>query len=162
SSNGIFLERSKSTISEKGLKGSSAKLFPPYSIMMTSRATIGAVGINSSAGCTNQGFITCLPNDRIPYTFLYHWIVSNKETFELLASGSTFLEITKGTFKKINILLPKKDILNRFHIIVNPIFKQIENLLQKNTQLNEIRDRLLPRLISGKLKLKIAEEVQCL
>lgn len=161
-SSGIFLDKSKSTISEEGLKGSSAKLFPPYTVMMTSRATIGAVGINSCVGCTNQGFITCLPNDRIPYTFLYHWINANKETFEMLASGSTFLEITKGTFKKINILLPEKGLLRQFHKQVDPIFKQIENLQQQNTELRQIRDRLLPRLISGKLKVKIAEETPCL
>ncbi|MBK7694756.1 MAG: restriction endonuclease subunit S [Saprospiraceae bacterium] len=54
---GIFLSESSNKISEKGLKESSAKLFPAYSIMMTSRATIGAVGINTTPGCTNQGLL---------------------------------------------------------------------------------------------------------
>ncbi len=156
--NGIFLETSNTKITNIGLKNSSAKSFPPYSIMMTSRATIGAVGINSTAGCTNQGFITCIPNDRLPYTFLYHWILLNKETFESMASGSTFLEITKGTFKKIDILVPDTTITTRFHKVAKPLFKQIENLQQQNIQLRQIRDRLLPRLISGKLKIKPAEE----
>ncbi len=149
---GIFLPESSSKISEKGLKESSAKLFPAYSIMMTSRATIGAVGINTTPGSTNQGFITCLPNKNMPYTFLYFWILLNKEVFEMLGTGSTFLEITKGTFRKIKMLLPKLEMLHRFHKMSEPMFQQIEILQQQNTQLRQIRDRLLPRLISGKLR----------
>jgi len=122
--------------------------------MMTSRATIGAVGINTMPGCTNQGFITCLPNKNIPYTFLYFWILMNKEIFEMLGTGSTFLEITKGTFKKIKMLLPKSEVLNQYHKVAEPMFQQIEILQQQNTQLRQIRDRLLPRLISGKLEVK--------
>jgi type I restriction enzyme, S subunit len=155
-SKGIFLSESSHKITKKGLKESSATMFPPYSIMMTSRATIGAIGINTSAACTNQGFITCIPNEKIPYTFLYYWIKSNKEIFEMLATGSTFLEITKGTFKKVNILIPKDEVINKYHQIVQSIFQQIENLQAQNTQLRHLRDRLLPRLVSGKLAIKAA------
>ncbi len=70
----------------------------------------------------------------------------------MFASGSTFLEITKGSFKKIPILIPEKDIINKYHKIVDPLFNQISILQQQNTQLRQIRDRLLPRLISGKLQ----------
>lgn len=157
-SSSIFLKESSNKISETGLKQSSAKIFPPYSIMMTSRATIGAVGINTTTGCTNQGFITCLPNELLPYTFLYYWISFNKETFEMLASGSTFLEITKGTFKKIKIIVPKIEIVANYHEITRPIFNQIENLSQQITELRQIRDRLLPRLISGILQIKEPEQ----
>ncbi len=153
-SKGMFLIASSHKISEKGLKESSAKIFPAYSIMLTSRATIGAIGINTCPGCTNQGFITCLPNEILPYTFIYFWAYFNKEIFESLATGSTFLEITKGVFKKINILIPEEKVVSKFHSIVNPIFNQIENLQQQNDQLRQIRDRLLPRLISGKLEVK--------
>ena len=157
SSTGIFLHESGNKITEKGLKESSSKLFPAHSIMMTSRATIGAVGINTTSACTNQGFITCLPNEQIPYTFLYCWIIFNKEIFEMLGTGSTFLEITKGTFKQINMLVPIKNLIQKFHEMVNPMFNQVENLQQQNTELRQIRDRLLPRLISGKLAVKEQE-----
>jgi type I restriction enzyme, S subunit len=148
---GIFLSEAQNKITQTGLSKSSAKLFPAYSIMMTSRATIGAVGINTTPGCTNQGFITCLPNEDIPFTFLYYWISFNKEMFEMFASGSTFLEITKGTFKKLNILVPHQEIVKQFHQICEPIFKEIEILQRQNGYLRELRDKLLPRLISGRL-----------
>jgi type I restriction enzyme S subunit len=50
--------------------------------MMTSRATIGAIGINLTPACTNQGFITCIPNEAYPLAYLYHWLKLGKPHFE--------------------------------------------------------------------------------
>jgi len=57
---GMFLAASGEQCTDEGLRNCSSTLFPPYSVMMTSRATIGAIGINLTPACTNQGFITCL------------------------------------------------------------------------------------------------------
>ena len=149
--NGIFLPESSDKCTDEGLNNSSAKLFPANSIMMTSRATIGAVGINTTAACTNQGFITCIPNDDFPLTFLYHWLKLSKPYFEMLSTGATFAELTKGTFKKIKILKPEKHLVGQFEEKVRPMFSQMESLLQEVTLLKKSRDMLLPRLISGKL-----------
>ena len=148
---GIFLERSSDRCTEEGVARSSAKMFPPYSVMMTSRATIGAIGINLTPACTNQGFITCIPNSRYPLPLLYYWLKLTKPHFELLAGGATFAELTKGTFKKIEILTPPEPIVAEFARIESPIFRAIETHLGENAKLVETRDRLLPRLISGKL-----------
>lgn len=148
----MFSFESKQKITETGLKESSARLFPPYSIMMTSRATIGEISINTTLACTNQGFITCIPNNKLPVWYLVFWLKSNKQTFLQLANGATFLEITKGKFKKIPILIPpKKDIIDKYCFMQEPIMKQIEKILRNNTILEISRDRLLSRLMSGKI-----------
>ncbi len=152
--NGIFLPESIDKCTEEGLNNSSARMFPAYSVMMTSRATIGAVGVNTTPACTNQGFITCIPNENYPLTFLYHWLKLNKSYFEILATGSTFAELTKGTFKKIKILKPKKELVEQYESKVHPMFKEMEFLLQKVDLLKKSRDLLLPRLISGKLSVE--------
>jgi type I restriction enzyme, S subunit len=149
---GMFLERSKEQCSEEGLEGCSARLFPSHSVMVTSRATIGAIGINLTPACTNQGFISCIPNGRYPLTFLYHWLKLAKPHFELLAGGSTFPELTKGTFKRLQVLTPPAPLVASFDRIVSPQFQAIETLLKANERLKAARDALLPRLISGKLK----------
>jgi type I restriction enzyme, S subunit len=154
SAKGIFLKHSGSQCTEEGLSNSSARLFPPYSIMITSRATIGAIGINTTPACTNQAFITCIPNERYPLAFLYHWLKMAKPYFEVLSSGATFAELTKGTFKRINILTPSKNVILEFDRIVRPFFKEIETLLNENECLNNLRDLLLPKLISGKLSVE--------
>jgi type I restriction enzyme, S subunit len=149
---GVFMETSSEQCTEEGLESCSANLFPAYSIMMTSRATIGAIGINLAPACTNQGFITCIPNDRYPLSYLYHWLKLAKPHFESLSGGATFAELTKGTFKRIRILTPPKAIVEAFDQRVAPMFKQMELLIRANSRLKATRDALLPRLISGKLK----------
>ncbi|MCU0392273.1 MAG: restriction endonuclease subunit S [Thermoflexibacter sp.] len=148
---GIFLESSKNQITQSGLKNSSARLFPPLCVMMTSRATIGEVGINTTQACTNQGFIVCIPNQNIAYPFIYFWIKQNKDFIISLSTGATFGEMTKSTFKKLQILLPNQEVMDNFDKIIIPLFNQIKNLQAQNQSLRQTRDRLLPRLMSGAL-----------
>jgi type I restriction enzyme S subunit len=97
-SKSIFLNDSAKHITEVGLKNSSAKLFPEKSVMMTSRATIGAIGINMTKACTNQGFITCIPNDHFPFQYIFQWIKNNRDLIESYSTGATFKEIARGVF----------------------------------------------------------------
>ena len=157
SSDGIMISNSGVKCTNEGLNNSSAKMFPSYSVMMTSRATIGAIGINTNPACTNQGFITCIPNKTYPLSYLYHWLKINKPYFEILATGATFAELTKGTFKKISILTPPKGITNQFVRLISPFFKSIEARLSKTNTLKQTRDRLLSRLISGQLSVEELE-----
>ncbi|MEB3249872.1 MAG: restriction endonuclease subunit S [Merismopediaceae bacterium] len=153
-SNSIFLSESGMKCNQEGLANSSAKIFPAYSIMMTSRATIGAIGINTMPACTNQGFISCIPNEQYPITYLYHWLKLSKSHFELISSGATFPELSKGVFQKLKILKPNQYVLDEFNKITIPIFKQIESLSISNNNLEKTKNALLPRLISGKLSVE--------
>ena len=58
------------------------------------------------------------------------------------------------------ILIPKNDLLNQFDKIIKPIFEQLNNLQQQNAQLRQVRDRLLPRLVSGKLMVKVPKQYE--
>lgn len=154
SAQGIFMFESKTQCTDEGVRRSSARLFPPYSIMMTSRATIGAIGINTTEACTNQGFITCIPNDRYPLTFLYQWLKLNKPTFEMLASGATFLELIKTVFRKIEILTPPSSLVSQYEAMARPVFHKIETIQKAKELLRRSRDLLLSRLIAGKLSVE--------
>lgn len=153
----MFMDRSATRITEAGLAKSSAKLFPADSIMMTSRATIGAIAINTGPACTNQGFITCLPNERVPRSYLFYWLHQNVPVFIGHATGATFKEITKGVFKRLPIAVPSSDLAGRFDSQVRPMHDMILALERSNRALAASRDLLLPRLISGQLSLETAE-----
>jgi type I restriction enzyme S subunit len=144
----MFIEKSATQINELGLKKSSAKMFPAYSVMLTSRATIGAIAINTVSSCTNQGFITCLPNAKVPLYFLHQWLKSNVETFILHASGSTFKEISKGVFKGLDFLQPDAGLVQLYQQAVSPVADQLLNLQRRNQTLRRTRDLLLPKLLS--------------
>ena len=147
----MFIADSEKKITALGLQKSSARMFPAYSVMMTSRATIGVVAINTKLACTNQGFITCIPNEQLSAYQIYFWIIESLEKISNLASGSTFKEINKTTFRNLPIIIAEQIIRNNFVKLITPVCKQIENLQAKNTNLRQTRDLLLPRLISGEI-----------
>jgi type I restriction enzyme S subunit len=149
----IFMDDSSDHITQLGLAESSARLFPAHSVMLTSRATIGAIAINTHEACTNQGFITCLPNKRMPLYFLFHWLKENVPTFQRMASGATFKEISRGVFKTIELVHPPAELVRRFECTVVPMATQALALQRQARNLRRARDLLLPRLLSGQVRL---------
>jgi len=149
----LFMDASATQITELGLQKSSARLFPAFSVMMTSRATLGVISINTTDACTNQGFITCIPNERFPLFTLYFWLRENVDQFVSLATGATFKEITKGVFKTIELALPPAKHVYIFEEHIGSIGKQLLNLQRKNQNLRQTRDLLLPKLISGEIEI---------
>ena len=63
----VFMQYSSRKITEEALRNCSAKRFPPFCVMMTSRATVGVVAINITEAATNQGFIVCVPSRELPF-----------------------------------------------------------------------------------------------
>lgn len=155
----MFISDSSKKITTLGLQKSSARMFPAYSVMMTSRATIGVVSMNTRPACTNQGFITCIPNDELSSYQIYYWLAENKEKIISLASGATFKEINKTTFRQLSIILSDGTNRQQFNSMLSPICKQIENLIVKNANLRQTRDLLLPKLIAGELDVEGVEIV---
>ena len=155
----MFMDDSSDHITESGLAQSSARMFPAHSVMLTSRATIGAIAINTQPACTNQGFITCLPNDRVSLYFLFHWLTENVPTFQRMASGATFKEISRGVFKTIEFLQPPGQIVERFEAIAAPMAEQVLALQRQTQNLRRTRDLLLPRLLSGQIDVEALDHV---
>jgi len=156
SSKSMFMTKSAKRITEKGLNESSAKLFPAYSVMMTSRATIGVIAINREPASTNQGFIVLIPNEKFPASYLLLWLKSNMEKIRSISNGSTFLEVNRSNFKALPIFESEKVI--EFGARINPVLSQIESLTIETETLTETRDYLLPRLLSGEIEVRAAEE----
>jgi type I restriction enzyme S subunit len=150
----MFVDDSSDHISERGLAQSSARMLPARSVMLTSRATIGAIAINTHSACTNLGFITCIPNDRVPLYYLFHWLTENVPTFQRMASGATFKEISRGVFKTIEFLQPPDVLAGRFEALAAPMAEQSLTLQRQIQNLRRTRDLLLlPRLLSGQIDL---------
>lgn len=141
-------------ITIEGLNKSSAKLLPPYSILMTSRASVGFFGIAPEEVCTNQGFISIIPNEGTMRMYILYSLKTRREEIIANANGSTFLEISKGRFRKMKIVIPTKDILVKFESKCKYIFDTVLALERQSAILTRQRDHLLPRLMSGKLEVK--------
>lgn len=96
--NSLILLDTDKKITEDGLNNSSAKMLPPYTILMTSRASVGYFGLCEYEVCTNQGFISCIPyQENIRFYLLYN-LMNRVDEIRTKASGSTFLEISNSNF----------------------------------------------------------------
>jgi type I restriction enzyme M protein len=115
--NGNFITEiinTKRTITEMGLKNSSAKLLQENSILVSSRATLGRIAINKIKLATNQGFKNILVKDFNEVNPNYIAYLMTKKVDEMInmASGGTFKEISKSNFSRIKIPLPPLEIQN--------------------------------------------------
>lgn len=94
------------TLTQEGLASCSATLAPPNSVILSSRAPIGYVVINTVPMATNQGCKTVIPGPDVNYKYLYYFLLSSKSLLNDLGTGATFLELSARTLKSVDIPLP--------------------------------------------------------
>lgn len=139
-------------ITPEGLKNSSAKMLPAETILMTSRASVGFFGMCKYEVCTNQGFISCIPKRENLQMYLLFNLKSRVEEIRQKAGGSTYLEISKTVFRELKIILPKDEVLAEYQKNVHDIFDEIYCRTEMIKSLVDMRNRLLPKLMSGEVE----------
>ncbi len=145
-----FTARGEIDITEDGYKNSSAKLMPRGSVLFSSRAPIGYISIAKGDICTNQGFKSVVPT-YAGTAYLYYWLCENTEAIEAQASGSTFKEASGSLMRFFPALVPEKSVIDSFEKELSPILNEQEILEEEINHAEQIRDSLLPRLMSGEL-----------
>lgn len=148
-----FIYRGAIDITELGLKKSSAKLMPKGTVLFSSRAPIGYIAIAGKEVSTNQGFKSIVPDKGFSNIYIYFVLHHMLPTIESNAGGSTFKEISGQGLKTIKIILPPKDIVEEFTKLVKPLFEQIKSVEKENERLGQVRDILLPKLLSGEIEI---------
>lgn len=154
----VLLETERK-ITDKGLSQIGSGLLPPGTLLLSSRAPIGYLAISEVLVAINQGFIGMLPAEGIPNLFLLYWSEWAHEEIVSRSNGSTFLEISKAGFRPIPVATPTKAVLEEFEKIVRPIYARIVSNERESRSLAAIRDGLLPKLISGEIRVKDAERL---
>lgn len=135
----VFIEKGERSISELGLKNSSAKLLPKHTILFSSRAPIGYVVIANNEITTNQGFknIIC-DEEKSHYKYFYYLMKYKSALIESLSSGSTFSEASASLIKSIEVAIPKN--INEQKAIAKVLTAfddKIENLRAQNDTLEQ-------------------------
>ncbi|MEK1321596.1 restriction endonuclease subunit S [Limosilactobacillus fermentum] len=155
----VFIERGSLNITEAGLNGSSAKLLPKGTLLYSSRAPIGYLGIAANPVTTNQGFKSLVPKRDENTEYLYFLLKNLTPYIEGIAGGSTFKEISGTGMKSVEFPLPTDNQIDTFHNIVAPMFDMVRNNEQQNKKLTDLRNLLLPRLLAGDIDLSNIEMV---
>lgn len=154
---GMYLLDTARKITEQGLAKISSGLLPAGVLLLSSRAPVGYLAFSTNPIAINQGYIAILDDKGFSKHFIYLWLLVNMDVVKNHANGSTFQEISKTSFKQIKITKPDQDSLNDFDEEVLPIFQKIEaNTLQIQT-LENLRDTLLPKLMSGEVRVQYDE-----
>lgn len=130
-----YLADSRRTLTEEGLKGSSAALVPPKSVILSTRAPIGHLIINTKPMAFNQGCRGIIPNHELNYKYLYYFLLSSVSLLNDLGSGTTFKELSASKLKKVKIPLPPLSEQKRIVTILDDAFASIDAAIA-NTEKN--------------------------
>lgn len=148
----MFLLDTEKKITTTGLKKISSGLLPKKTLLLSSRAPVGYLSLTNIELAINQGYIALLPNQYLSNNYMYLWLNLNMKTVENAANGSTFLEISKSSFRNIDCLIPEQNCLQKFDEFVYPMFEKILSNLNQIQTLTQTRDALLPKLMSGQIR----------
>lgn len=121
-----YVNDSERRITEAGLRNSSAQMLPPYSVILSSRAPIGHLVINTEPMATNQGCKGLIPkNELLQHKFLYYYLTSVVELLNNLGTGATFKELSGGKLKDVTISIPLFPEQQRIVSILDEAFEWI-------------------------------------
>jgi len=148
----ILLETDRK-ITDEGLGQISSGLLPIDTVLMSSRAPVGYLALSKIPVAINQGYIAMICDKVLTPEYVLQWTESNMDMIKQHAGGSTFSEISKRNFRPLPVLVPSKEILNSYSEKAGSLYDMITANIKENRTLENLRDTLLPKLISGEIKL---------
>ncbi len=133
SSFSLYVSQTDRTITEAGLASCSARLLPPGTVMLTKRAPVGAVAVNTVPMATNQGFLNFRCGRMLRPLYLAIWLKANRAYLDMVANGSTYPELYKSDLFEFEIQVP--DIAKQ-EAIVDAVFA-LEYIIMQGTPLEQ-------------------------
>ena len=144
-------------ITDAGLSKISSGLLPVGTVLLSSRAPIGYMAIAEVPTAINQGFIAMKCDAVLPNVFVLAWCRESMDAIIGNANGSTFQEISKSNFRPLRVVVPSSPVLTSFTRLADSLYRQLVENERESRFLAQLRDTLLPKLISGELRIKDAE-----
>ncbi len=138
----VDVEDTRDHITQEGLNSCSAPLLPPDTVLFSSRATIGKIGIAKVPLATNQGFANFTPNPGVEPKYLAYALRYFTPQITGLAGSTTFKEVSRGAIRKFQIPLPPPSEQQR----IVEILDQADALQRKRAEADEKTQRILPAL----------------
>lgn len=152
----ILIDTSRK-ITDAGVLQISSRQLPVGTVLLSSRAPVGYLAMTTEPTSINQGFIAMICDRDVSSYFVLNWARGSMETIKGNAGGTTFAEISKTAFRPIKVIVPTNDVLCSFSNAVAPQYGLIEENLREMRTLAELRDTLLPELLSGRVRVGEAE-----
>ena len=126
----------------------------PYSVLLSVRAPVGDINIAVERCCIGRGLASILSKNKHQSFVLYTMFFLKKELDKFNSEGTVFGSINRSSLENLKIIIPPVDIIDKFENLTSKIDVMLLNLFQETTSLAQLRDTLLPRLMSGELEIK--------
>lgn len=151
--NALFVTETDKTISKVGLENCNSRLYEKGTVFVTARGTVGKIAIAGKSMAMNQSCYALI-GDGIGQELAYFYAKSAISSLKNKANGAVFDAIVTRDFKSESIIRMASSLEADFEKKAKLYFDEILTLQNQNMALNELRDSLLPRLISGEIDLK--------
>ena len=139
-------------LSAAGVALQPKKTLPPNTVCVSCIGTAGLVNLVSEKSQSNQQINSIVPKEGISAYYIYLLMQTLSETINKLGqSGSTIVNLNKIQFSKIQVAIPSEQVLCNFDTLCKPLFEMILSNQKENIELANLRDALLPKLMSGEL-----------
>lgn len=148
---GAFTFYSKEDLTAEAIVRHNMKVVPKGSILVSFKLTVGRVAITGIDMCTNEAIAHFYIDNDLDRAYTYCYL-KNFEYDSLGNTSSISKAINSKIIKSMSFIMPSRDILEQFSMIVQPILNQIELKQKMIFRLTEARDRLLPKIMSGKIE----------
>jgi type I restriction enzyme, S subunit len=152
-SSSFYITNHTQTYNKKGLAQS--KLWNPGTLLITIAANIAETAILTYSACIPDSIIGFIPNhEKVSAEYIKYSVEHLKMQIQNISQGTTQDNLSQSKLETFDFLVPSQSTMSQFIEFSQPLFLQIKNLLLKNQHLKLTRDRLLTRLISGKLSVE--------
>lgn len=150
----FYVQNTDKHITELGLSKCASELYPPDTIFITARGTVGKIALPSVPMAMNQSCYALRGKSGVPQRFLFLMTLQQVEYLKTNTGGATFDTIIVDTFRRMQVVKPPREIVTRFTCQIDGMFEQVNTLQRQIQNLRHTRDLLLPRLLSGQVNLE--------
>lgn len=142
-------------ITKEGLSSSATKLLPARTtVIAITGATLGQISLTEIETCANQSIVGVLGTPRLPSEFIYFWTKEHVEGLVSRQTGGAQQHINKNNVNDLPVLCPSESVMASYFDLARPTFDRIKGCCNESQTLAALRDTLLPKLITGELKVK--------
>ena len=152
----VFCVETARYLTNVGEQSQQRKTLPAKSIAVSCIATPGLVCLLDRPSQTNQQINSVIPKENQEYYLFLELLSKSQLIIELGSSGSTTYNLNKTQFEKIEILAPPIEKRGQINQMLSPLFDELNHIQHENNRLIELRDTLLPKLMSGELSVSQA------
>ena len=147
----LYVLSTEKRLSETGLSNCNSRLYPENTVFVTARGTVGKLALAGCPMAMNQSCYALVSNGDYGQFYVYHLALTVVEKLKRKANGAVFDAIVTRDFETELVPAPATKEIKAFEDKIQPIFETILNNCKENARLAELRDTLLPRLMSGEL-----------